>query len=188
MWGWCETGHMDNQALCIGISIPFILGWLTLELPKVWCCWSSQTNDRNIGTWAVTMPGLFVGCLMSQQHASVSQGRICSDNCTCFHTERGCRSNFLPRPFTVYWHQANQSQIALHHAGQRAQHTTNWDIPASLLLHKTSMMFIRPPSSKDITHLIKIHSKLCEITGTDVFAFLYPFGLDWRSSQGHSEQ
>ena len=28
-----------------------------------------------------------VGCLTSQQHASVSQGRICSDNCTCCHTE-----------------------------------------------------------------------------------------------------
>ena len=30
---------------------------------------------------------LFVGCLTSQQHASVSQGRICSGNCTCHHTE-----------------------------------------------------------------------------------------------------
>ena len=30
---------------------------------------------------------LFVGCLTSQQHAGVSQGRICSDNCTCCHTE-----------------------------------------------------------------------------------------------------
>ena len=30
---------------------------------------------------------LFVGCLTSQQHASVSQGRICSDNYTCCHTE-----------------------------------------------------------------------------------------------------
>ena len=28
-----------------------------------------------------------VGCLTSQQHASVSQGRICSDNFTCYHTE-----------------------------------------------------------------------------------------------------
>ena len=28
-----------------------------------------------------------VGCLTSLQHASVSQGRICSDNCTCCHTE-----------------------------------------------------------------------------------------------------
>ena len=30
---------------------------------------------------------LFVGCLTSQQHAGVSQGRICSDNFTCCHTE-----------------------------------------------------------------------------------------------------
>ena len=30
---------------------------------------------------------LFVGCLTSQQHASVSQGRTCSDNLTCCHTE-----------------------------------------------------------------------------------------------------
>ena len=30
---------------------------------------------------------LFVGWLASQQHASVSQGRICSDNLTCCHTE-----------------------------------------------------------------------------------------------------
>ena len=30
---------------------------------------------------------LLFGCLTSQQHASVSQGRICSDNFTCCHTE-----------------------------------------------------------------------------------------------------
>ena len=30
---------------------------------------------------------LFVGCLTSQQHASESQGWICSDNFTCCHTE-----------------------------------------------------------------------------------------------------
>ena len=30
---------------------------------------------------------LFVGSLTSQQHASVSQGRVCSDNFTCCHTE-----------------------------------------------------------------------------------------------------
>ena len=32
-------------------------------------------------------PTTFVGCLTSQQHASVSQGRIRTDNFTCFHTE-----------------------------------------------------------------------------------------------------
>ena len=31
--------------------------------------------------------GLFVGCLTSQQHACVSQGRTCSDNLTCCHAE-----------------------------------------------------------------------------------------------------
>ena len=31
--------------------------------------------------------GWLVGCLTSQQHASVSQGLICSDKCTCCHTE-----------------------------------------------------------------------------------------------------
>ena len=30
---------------------------------------------------------MFVGCLTSQQHASVSQGRLCSDSFTCCHTE-----------------------------------------------------------------------------------------------------
>ena len=30
---------------------------------------------------------LLVGCLTSQQHAGVSQGWICSDNCRCCHTE-----------------------------------------------------------------------------------------------------
>ena len=47
---------------------------------------------------------LFVGRLASQQHASVSQGWICTDNFTCCHTEIevACRSNFLPHPVTVY--------------------------------------------------------------------------------------
>ena len=34
-----------------------------------------------------TLVCLLVGCLTSQQHASVSQGRICSDKFTCCHTE-----------------------------------------------------------------------------------------------------
>ena len=53
---------------------------------------------------------LFVGCLTSQQHVSVSQGQICSDNFTCCHTDRSCRSNFPSHPVTEYWHWANQSQ------------------------------------------------------------------------------
>ena len=40
-------------------------------------------NKNRLGRYGC----LFVGCLTSQQHASVSQGRICSDNFTCYHTE-----------------------------------------------------------------------------------------------------
>ena len=54
---------------------------------------------------------LLVGCLTSQQHASVSQGRICTDKFTWCHTwDRSCRSNFPSHPVTVYWHRADQSQ------------------------------------------------------------------------------
>ena len=37
--------------------------------------------------WGVDEVCLFDGCLTSQQQARVSQGRICSDNFTCCHTE-----------------------------------------------------------------------------------------------------
>ena len=48
-------------------------------------------KERQRGTFSAfpIIEGLlvFVGCLTSQQHASVSQGRICSDKFTCCHTE-----------------------------------------------------------------------------------------------------
>ena len=40
---------------------------------------------RGKGTWMKLL--LFVGCITSQQHASVTQGGPCSDNCTCCHAE-----------------------------------------------------------------------------------------------------
>ena len=43
------------------------------------------TRGSNTGPWMFVC--LFIGCLTSQQHASVSQERICSDNFTCCHTE-----------------------------------------------------------------------------------------------------
>ena len=36
---------------------------------------------------SVGKASLFVGCLTSQQHASIAQGRICSDKFTCCHTD-----------------------------------------------------------------------------------------------------
>ena len=45
-------------------------------------CFNLNTKQNNN-----TDVCLFVGCLTSQQHARVSQGRICTDKFTCCHTE-----------------------------------------------------------------------------------------------------
>ena len=62
----------------------FLVGLLVAER-------SSRTRKYLLGgsTWTISARFFvcFVGCLTSQQHASVSQGRICSDNFTCCHTE-----------------------------------------------------------------------------------------------------
>ena len=39
---------------------------------------------EGVGSWFVCW---LLACLMSQQHASVSHGQICSDNFMCCHTE-----------------------------------------------------------------------------------------------------
>ena len=59
---------------------------------NLWCqvcsraaTWSTNFQVTGISQSAKLM--LFVGCLMSQQHASVPRGRICSDKFTCCHTE-----------------------------------------------------------------------------------------------------
>ena len=44
------------------------------------------SGKRGVGV-RTGLEGLLVGCLTSQHQASVSQGRICSDNFTCCHTE-----------------------------------------------------------------------------------------------------
>ena len=48
--------------------------------------WSSMWSVPKYRT-NIQVKTLLVGCLRSQQHARVCQGRICSDNCTCCHTE-----------------------------------------------------------------------------------------------------
>ena len=48
---------------------------------------SKQGNWRSMLETHYGSVCLLVGCLTSQQHASVSQGRICTDNFTCCHTE-----------------------------------------------------------------------------------------------------
>ena len=46
------------------------------------------SNNWKSSTFLLTLwVCFFLGCLTSQQHASVYQGRICSDNFTCCHAE-----------------------------------------------------------------------------------------------------
>ena len=56
--------------------VRFVAGWCLSD--KNMIMWKGTCEDRSL---------LFVGCLTSQQHASVSQGRICSDKFTRCHTE-----------------------------------------------------------------------------------------------------
>ena len=52
------------------------------------CIHNLPTNfPTNRGCYWTDREGLLVGCLTSQQHASVSQGQIYSDNCLCCHTD-----------------------------------------------------------------------------------------------------
>ena len=62
--------YYSRQCFC-GCTL-LLLSWQKKELNFRNCDWKKL---------------LFACCLTSQQHASVSQGRICSHNFTCCHTE-----------------------------------------------------------------------------------------------------
>ena len=49
--------------------------------------WAGHIARMKDNRWTIRIVCWLVGCLTSQQHASVTQGRICSDNFTCCHTE-----------------------------------------------------------------------------------------------------
>ena len=76
----------DRQNLQINfLSTPVRVYWHLhgVKLIKI-----HNTETRLGSRGSAPMGGLgIVCCLTSQQHASVSQGRICSDNFTCCHTE-----------------------------------------------------------------------------------------------------
>ena len=68
--------------------MPSIFAWLIqhqLDRAEICLLYIKSLHNTAIGCWEIVC--LLVGCLTSQQQASVSQGRICSDNFTCCHTE-----------------------------------------------------------------------------------------------------
>ena len=81
---------MPAREDCIRLSLR-MMDWWAQTLLTVCACTSVFHVSRccrgggGMG-WGVEV-GWLVGCLTSQQHASVSQRRICSDNFTCCPTE-----------------------------------------------------------------------------------------------------
>ena len=72
--GW---GFVWSSLVLIGILCEAVSYWLGFCV-KQSVCFRLRSKQRHC---------LFVGCLTSQHHASVSQGQICSDNFMCCHTE-----------------------------------------------------------------------------------------------------
>ena len=72
---------IDFVRLCIYLCILFIFPVILTytRFPIAFDSEKPSVTDSNVC--------LLVGCLTSQQHAGVSQGRICTDNFTCCHTE-----------------------------------------------------------------------------------------------------
>ena len=108
---WRELGACDHLSTLQVITLwPWMYLWLTymsswqngilmIALQACRCTvnagtgWSSVRIDwGRLQVCSLTSVSvgycLFVGCLTCQQHAGVSQGRVCSDNFTCCHTEK----------------------------------------------------------------------------------------------------
>ena len=66
---------------------------IVIEVADQPCCLTVYKHQVKLSQWPFNANYLaeysllLVGCITSQQHASVSQGQICSDNFTCCHTE-----------------------------------------------------------------------------------------------------
>ena len=60
-----------------------------------------STASRNARSLSTILVGCLLACFTSQQHATVSQGRICSHNFTCCHTEIEV-ADPTSHPVTVY--------------------------------------------------------------------------------------
>ena len=96
------SSHNSVSLGACGTQAPFHIAWIQTYFVVM------SLVSLNLNRWCfiyVWQVGGFVcwlvGCLISQQHASVSQGWICSEN---FTQNRSCRPNFPSQTVTVYSH------------------------------------------------------------------------------------
>ena len=85
----CHGGHCSRTDLPLAFPLCCLLFQALHSLLHLHSngqqCTTCDTTPINTMTGIVC--SLLVGCLTSQQHASVSQGQICSDKFMCCHTE-----------------------------------------------------------------------------------------------------
>ena len=77
----CQTFRAILKGDSRAVGVSDLLRTCCLQQTAAICTYSGAVN------YITARLLLLVGCLTSQQHASVSQGRICTDNFTCCHTE-----------------------------------------------------------------------------------------------------
>ena len=99
-------------------------------------CSNLVTVSRQEGLKAVGLLW-FAAYLKSQQHASVSQWRICSDSYTFTYCHRTCRAKFLSNPVTVYWHSPS-ADPKTPGAWQGSHWSTNSEVTGTTLPGKRS--------------------------------------------------
>ena len=80
-----------QQKGCKSCQICSTSSFLSLAWWRCWT-WVEQSHMHKNVTNTLTRTdlagvGLLVACLTSKQHARVSQGRTCTDNCMCCHIE-----------------------------------------------------------------------------------------------------
>ena len=93
LWNTFKKPTCITFLMCTNTRIPL---WNTFKKPTcitfLMCTitrtplWNTLKKQTHI-TFLICAVCLLIGCLTSQQQASVSQGRICTDNFTCCHTE-----------------------------------------------------------------------------------------------------
>ena len=71
--------HSLTELVSLQDTYKLILDQLKMTTSTASCSTFTQPDAEDVC--------LLVGCLTSQQHVSVSQGWICSDNCTCCNNE-----------------------------------------------------------------------------------------------------
>ena len=82
--------HLPRITRLCSLCCPMLTHLPRITQPCSLCCPQQPTPTLAGPCIFLPVPAvlLCVGCLTSQQHASVSQVRICTDKFTCFHTER----------------------------------------------------------------------------------------------------